>query len=112
MRKMIYLFFLALAMMHASAEEPAMIDNSTIGDITCVDWAESRKQRDLSQMRVVAWYFGYLSGYLAGKGPEILAGVDGMSITTWMDKYCDRNPLDMVSKGGSEFAGALGERQR
>ena len=110
MRKMIYLFILALAMMHASAEEPAMIDNSTIGDITCLDWAESRKQRDLSQMRVVAWYFGYLSGYLAGNGPEILTGVDGVSITTWMDKYCGRNPLDMVSKGGSEFAGALGER--
>ena len=74
-----------------------------IGTRSCSDWMKSRstdKSLKLTRLNNETWLLGYLSGLSSGSGKDALANTNNSSIFTWMDNYCQKNPMNNISDGG------------
>ena len=60
----------------------------------------------------VSWLYGYLSGVSHVSDKDFLKGIDSDFIRIWMDKYCQKNPLNDVDDGGDELAHELLKRMK
>jgi len=74
------------------------------GVSSCGGWNNARKSGDYYQQG--SWVLGFVSsyGYYEGK---TLKEVDSQALVSWMDNYCQANPLDSISDGAKQLIEAL-----
>jgi hypothetical protein len=65
------------------------------GEVTCGTF---NQQPDFAKQMTHQWEVGYLTGMSNGlsSGVDMLAHTDYGAIATWIDRYCEANPLDYV----------------
>lgn len=83
------------------------------GASTCGAWLQYRQSNEYSGE--LFWIQGFISSYnefvYSGSNPDgIFGSADHRSITTWMDNYCQRHPLDSVYWGTLELVEELKRR--
>jgi len=76
-----------------------------VGTITCGLWFKYRAQGGWMENAVIGYISGYITAYNF-KTPDvhnIMGSTDIESVYLWMDKYCQENPLSMLSDGMEEL---------
>ena len=71
---------------------------------SCGEWNNVRKSGDYYQGGT--WVLGYVSSY-GYYGSKTLKEVDSQALISWMDNYCQANPLDSISDGAKQLIEAL-----
>lgn len=73
------------------------------GTDSCGNWTVAR--HDLRASGVEQWFLGFLSGvgFDAVDGTDPLKRVDADAVWSWLDSYCQANPLDRITKAGAAF---------
>ena len=69
--------------------------------ISCGAWVKERKEDSWTKEVYTAWITGYITAYNR-QTPDvysILGSADLESVLLWMDKYCQENPLSILSRG-------------
>lgn len=82
---------------------------TTYGGVDCGKWTQNKSQTDRS------WIIGFMSGLNLQYG--LMVGTDknnplgktnsAYQVWTWMDNYCQKNPLNTVVQGGFELFNEL-----
>lgn len=93
----------------------AIIGSSDTG---CGLWIKNRVNQQTNQQTSINvnaigaenWIIGYLSGIAVITNSDFLIGVEAESIYLWMDKYCQKNPLNQIGDGGYDLAKELTKR--
>src|SRR5690606_21668512 len=81
---------LALAGGAAAQGEP-LRHAQWMGEATCSAWPAHQAYDDFDKALLLNWVLGWLSR--GGKeGPDILASVDQVKVSAWLDHYCKANP--------------------
>ncbi|WP_313534429.1 hypothetical protein [Sphingomonas sp.] len=78
----------------------------------CGSWTVERQGGRRNQA-MEGWVLGFVSGrnkYGGGDG-RLGSDTNGYSLLAWIDRYCDNNPLDTVTKAALELVKEL-ERRR
>ncbi len=88
------------------ANNPALAQRATLVKgppaISCGSYAETRINEGTlgpNSILVVSWVQGYLSGYNSYARYPIVAVPEIAGIATFLDKYCQDNPLHRVANG-------------
>jgi len=74
---------------------------STQGSKSCGEWVDARKEEDWRFASLTGWIAGYITAYNKQTPGvfSILKTTDMKSISLWMDKYCQENPLNNLADG-------------
>lgn len=94
------LLLLSLACLSLPAYCADADDKAVRGSPSCGEWVAHRKKSDTLALGNATWLVGYLSGLGSGSGKNILGSRDNAEVFSWMDKYCNANPLKDVAAGG------------
>jgi hypothetical protein len=65
---------------------------TSMGARSCSEWSKDRKHHDWDTLNDETWVVGFLSGYVAHSGRDILHEVKPDSIFGLVDVYCLSNP--------------------
>jgi hypothetical protein len=64
-----------------------------MGEATCSAWPAHQAYDDFDKALLLNWVLGWLSR--GGKeGPDLLASVDQVKVSAWIDRYCTANPRE------------------
>jgi len=68
---------------------------------SCGNWVKFRKEDGWEERMNRAWIAGYISAFNTQTPDvfDILGSTDLPSVSLWMDKFCQENPLSSVSVG-------------
>lgn len=75
-----------------------------VGIKSCGSWLEQRKKGDFYTM--AQWVMGYVTAY-GYYGEKDLREVDSGAILTFMDNYCQKEPLERIEYGAQALINAL-----
>lgn len=75
-----------------------------MGVVSCREWENRHLTNDSSMEE---WLLGYLSGISAAKNIDLLQGAERKTLFSWMDNYCQKNPLKLISDGAHDLGSAL-----
>lgn len=103
MKKLLFAF-IALCFLSLSAHTYTIFG---YGNKSCGNWIEARKNRN--EFEQVHWILGYVSA--AGYFGENLKDTEYYAMTSWMDNYCQKNPLKSLENGTIQLINALKIRQ-
>ena len=78
-----------------------------LGAKTCGTWLEKRRTNDHFDM--AQWMLGYISA-ADYYGPDLKEN-EGQSFISYMDNYCQQNPLDQFSVGVDRLIDALRKKR-
>jgi hypothetical protein len=74
--------------------------------VSCGQWVNTQRTADHERLR--QWVLGYLSGAnMASAGPDFLRDREGDGLTAWIDNYCRRNPLHVITQAIHELLQVL-----
>ena len=106
MTRSCYLAVLALAVATSTAQ--AQEARTVIGPLgfSCGKWINTPKQTGEYEA-LKAWVTGYLSGTNMASSVDFLRGRDADGVTAWIDNYCRRNPLHVVTQALTELVKEL-----
>jgi hypothetical protein len=95
-----------------SASAQSMRKGIGWGSTSCGKWSAERKNPSSFFAKSMEWWaVGFVSGSnWANTGPDHLASVDAAAITSWLDNYCKRNPLETFPKAAAALASELAQR--
>ena len=66
-----------------------------MGEATCSAWPTHQAYDDFDKALLLNWVLGWLSR--GGKeGPDLLAAVDQVKVSAWIDRYCAANPRETL----------------
>lgn len=111
------LVLLQLSVTTALEDVPSYYDDTitSLGTPSCGAWTkhgQAKKRGDnVDALMDRSWLVGYLSGMSTGRSIDALHGTDYDSLVLWMDNYCDRHPLERISKGADELWLELADRR-
>lgn len=74
------------------------------GASSCGEWSNVRKSGNYYQQG--QWILGFVSSY-GYYGSKTLKEVDSQALASWMDNYCQANPLDFISDGAKQLVKTL-----
>jgi hypothetical protein len=97
-------FLLAAASITSHAQTSANENKTFIGVVDCGKWLTARKN---NSGYFEVWVNGYLSGInlMSGKGNDFLAKIKSTNqIHTWIDNFCQQNPLKNVDEAAFALA--------
>jgi hypothetical protein len=83
-----------------------------LGTMSCGDWVQARRQPGPIKDAYSFWVLGFLSGSVVQTKQDVLRGVGPNAIETWVDNYCQQNPLDLLGAAAASLFEELGSRQR
>ncbi|MGA7749618.1 MAG: hypothetical protein WCA63_05675 [Gallionella sp.] len=72
-----------------------------MGVTSCEEWVNRHSTNDSSMEE---WILGYLSGLAAANNIDLLKGAQRKSLFSWMDNYCQKNPLKRIDSGAHDLA--------
>lgn len=91
---------LMLPVLSDAYEQTAMV----YGGVDCGEWTQIKHPPDKS------WLLGFMSGMniqhlilTQGKSDPLKKVTSANQIWSWMDNYCQKNPLNKVSQGGLDL---------
>jgi hypothetical protein len=76
-----------------------------VGNLSCGRWTAEQPPEMGSPIRTVFtnWLAGYVSGYNAWRGGNVLDGTDWDSELAWMDQYCVAHPAEPVASAAGQL---------
>lgn len=83
-----------------------------LGKMSCGDWVQVRKARDVNSTAFEFWVLGYLSGSAVQTNEDVLRHLGSNAVETWIDNYCAKNPLDSLGTAADELFEELKARRR
>jgi hypothetical protein len=81
------------------------------GSVSCGDWIGKRTPNGNVLGSYWTWVLGYLSGKAVESKLDVLRYQDSLSISIWMDGYCQANPLGNVAEGSDNLFMELSKRK-
>ena len=102
----------AATLQPASAQQTRITRIMGFAETSCGTWTAERKKRSpyLKELMEL-WALGFLSGSnWSRKDPDRLVGLDADAITSWLDNYCRRNPLETFPSAVIALAKELAQR--
>lgn len=70
------------------------------GAVSCQDWVEKSADKQSAGYKAYGfWLLGNLSGFAEATGDDFLKSTADGFIFSWMDNYCENNPVNSVSEG-------------
>jgi hypothetical protein len=75
------------------------------GGASCVTWTADRRTNINLYQIDQAWVLGFLSGvgYMGNANLDPLQGLNFQAVTTWLDNYCQRYPLQGIEAAAKAF---------
>jgi hypothetical protein len=97
---------LALAVTISTAQ--AQEGRTVIGPLqfSCGKWVKAPRQTG-ERFQLEKWVSGYLSGLNMQSDTDFLRDRDVDGLTTWIDNYCRRNPLQPITRAIYELVQEL-----
>ena len=84
-----------------------------MGEPSCGSWlTERRNPSSLLTPQMQHWAVGFVFGsnWSSTTGPDRLVSVDGEAVASWLDDYCQRNPLESFPNAVIALATELAQR--
>ena len=83
------------------------------GNLSCGRWTAAQPAELQSPLRTVFtnWLGGYISGYNADRGGDLLSDGGWDGAVAWMDEYCVANPQEAVASAAGRLVIDLHQRQ-
>ena len=107
-RALVIAFGLSLAVGHAHA---APSHAKWMGQASCSAWPRQQAYDDYDKALLLNWVLGWLSR--SGKdGADILARVDQVSVSGWLDRYCAAHPDETLISAAAKLEGGLTAQSR
>lgn len=72
-----------------------------MGQLSCGAWPKNASHTAVEKAATLNWVLGYLSRGAVAKKSDILGHVDQASVSAWLDRYCNENPLDDIPVAAS-----------
>lgn len=83
-----------------------------LGTMSCGSWVQAKQQGDLaSRDRYRMWVVGFLSGSAIQTNRDVLEGIDEASLSTWVDNYCQKHPLEKLVAAADALFDELSTRK-
>jgi hypothetical protein len=77
------------------------------GTSSCGQWVAARRSRQWYEQGV--WVLGFVSGY--GYSGPAMAHTDAEAIASWIDNYCQKNPLESIAEAAGRLVEELQARK-
>jgi hypothetical protein len=90
---------------------PVMI--LSLGGESCGTWLQNRGTQSYANAAQMSWVTGYITAfnnYAQHQSGNISAGTDVEGLFTWIDAYCQANPLDDLFSASSALIRELERR--
>ena len=121
MRRLLSFVVACIALAHAPGQAqrvgpPYSTFAGDTGDGLCFSWNTSNPGRPfttasyLSEAMKHAWIYGFVSG-AAYTSEERLPRIDAVSVSDWMDDYCEKHPRARIADGAAALIDHLATRR-
>ena len=108
MRRALVIAF-GLAALLAPAAEGAPSHAKWMGEASCSAWPREQAYDDYDKALLLNWVLGWLSR--SGKdGPDVLASIDQVTVSGWLDSYCQAHPQDNLITAAHVLEHQLAQR--
>jgi hypothetical protein len=75
-----------------------------LGNESCGTWLQNRGGQSYGELTQLGWVTGYVTAfnnYAEHQSGNVTAGTDADGLFTWIDAYCQANPLDNLFRASS-----------
>lgn len=82
------------------------------GNVSCGTWLQTRGSQTLAEAAQESWVLGFVTGFnnYAVRSGNILGGTDTDGLFSWIDAYCQANPLDSLFHASGALVRELEKR--
>jgi hypothetical protein len=96
------------------AMEPGQFENLGIGNDSCGQWTQTRREVGYRWQAYMSWVQGFLTAYnVFTEGThDVTRGVDSDGLAGWIDNYCQQHPLDNLAAAAQQLTTELISRGR
>jgi hypothetical protein len=93
---------------------PGQFENLGIGNDSCGQWTQSRREIGYRWQGYVSWVQGFLTAInlFADETHDVTRGIDSDGLVSWIDNFCQQHPLENIAFAAQQLLSELKSRGR